>query len=236
MIDLEGAAMVAANQRLAQERFWSLATLLAVAGIVAIPTIFLFGVTVGSAVLAAYLLVWLGSIGMWRRAAWNLREIEEYAMDSDDPRAAALLFDSLQLARGRHRRRIVGALVRLLPRMRCTDAGFLTWSQRSAMRFALLHEESAELSLAILQAYEQIGDRAARAIVRMLAEGLLTHTRDPRIQVAARECMPALEARIQAVALECGPAGDSLEELQRPPLGAAQALALSLLPPDRGRK
>src|SRR5207247_1838927 len=70
---------------------------------------------------------------------------------------------------------------------------------RYAMRKAVLFDSDTDLVLAILKAYRGIADRYEYWIVLMLADGLLTRTRDRRIQLAAQECLRALDPTYKAL-------------------------------------
>ena len=132
----------------------------------------------------------------------------------DDVRTVGPLVESLPF-------RYVGAvaaqaLVRLLPRLRATDAALLDPTQRARLNRALEGENTA-LTLAILKAYEQVGDVTAlsevqkiadvrgmkirRAARRLLYHGFgastsrtneIPNSEIPRVAAAAKECLPFL--------------------------------------------
>jgi hypothetical protein len=111
----------------------------------------------------------------------------------------------------------------------------LTRAQRDAMRVTLLQGESICLSVAILKAYEEIGFRPERGLVRVLAHVVLTHTRDQRIQEAARECLPVLDARIKRLEMDEPFQSMRCDLFSHPTQGMSGALSLStLLPLDQG--
>jgi hypothetical protein len=148
-----------------------------------------------------------------RTTAAHLAEIE-------DLRVVGPLIDALLF--GEDARVCVPAfhtLVRLLPRMRAGDAHLLTETHRAYLRqifvirpsvctfvarsrtgFTLRRPEEfanvhAELQVAILQAFEQVGDAKAVAIVRRLAEREAKTDAQRRVKEAAEACLPLLLAR-----------------------------------------
>ncbi|HZP82120.1 MAG TPA: hypothetical protein VFB21_10805 [Chthonomonadaceae bacterium] len=84
------------------------------------------------------------------------------------------------------------ALTRLLPRLRASDAGLLNASQRVGLCHAL-EGAKPDLILAILRAFEQVGDGSAAPFVERLARGKGAAAREKRIQEAAQECLPYLQ-------------------------------------------
>jgi hypothetical protein len=91
---------------------------------------------------------------------------------------------------------VVMPLIRLLRRLRSSDATHVTMRHRECLYVELdrcnsIVPHSIELVLSILKALEQIGDSPAIPHVRKLVGS----AKDRRIQRAAKECLPFLEAR-----------------------------------------
>src|SRR5205085_12227523 len=140
--------------------------------------------------------VYLMRAGLWlwiafclRRTIHRQRELDRRLFESDDMRAIGLLFESLPYAGGAHRAAIRAALKRMLPMVASRSTHTFTWEQRVIMRKTLLYGGDDDLALAILKCYEKTGGRFEREVVLMLADGILTRTRDRRIQQAARESL-----------------------------------------------
>ncbi|HZT42096.1 MAG TPA: hypothetical protein VFA07_07895 [Chthonomonadaceae bacterium] len=83
------------------------------------------------------------------------------------------------------------ALIRLLPRLQASDAHLLNVEQRKSLCRAL-NDKSSKLVLAILKAFEQVGDAEALPYVQKLAEGKGRARTEKRIQEAAQACLPFL--------------------------------------------
>jgi hypothetical protein len=82
-------------------------------------------------------------------------------------------------------------LIRLLPMMKASDASLLSPNQRACLNRALRGKNPA-LILAILKAYEQVGDAGAISDVEKLAAGRGRGGRDAKIVAVAQECLPFL--------------------------------------------
>ena len=87
----------------------------------------------------------------------------------EDIRAVGPLAESLAIEDKRVRPLIHAALIRLLPRLQSSDAALLTLEGRACLNDAL-DEKNEMLTLAILKAYEQVGDETALPYVEKLAE------------------------------------------------------------------
>jgi hypothetical protein len=90
------------------------------------------------------------------------------------------------------------ALIQMLPQLKPADAGLISPAQQGVLR-SFLHrrysDSQTELQIAILQAYEQIGDERAMTAVQGLAN-LNARTRDrQRVKDAANSCLPFLQQR-----------------------------------------
>ncbi len=90
------------------------------------------------------------------------------------------------------------ALIRLLPGLLATDHALLSHEQRRCLDRALVKPRKAELPLAILAAYEQVGDPDSVAVVERLAAGEIRRV-DPAVIERAAEVLPAMRVRAQEV-------------------------------------
>jgi hypothetical protein len=124
------------------------------------------------------------------------------------------------------------ALVRLLPRLRASDVEMLTWRHRAILR-RHLRSRNTDLVISILRALEQVGNRDDLPLVSALARGRTRTARQREIVVAAKACLPALEARF----LEPGHSllrvpSDADDSLLRPTGGPGDVDPNQLLRPD----
>lgn len=83
------------------------------------------------------------------------------------------------------------ALIRLLPHMQASDASLLSPAQRACLD-RVMKGGNPELILAVLKAWEQVGDADAIDNVQDLAYGRMEGGRYPKVVAAARECLPFL--------------------------------------------
>ncbi len=87
------------------------------------------------------------------------------------------------------------ALTRLLPRLQASDAMLLGKNQRDILNRALTNQPTVrrvELRVAILKAYEQVGDLSALGVVEKLAALEPKNDRQRTVQEAAAHCLPFL--------------------------------------------
>ncbi len=119
----------------------------------------------------------------------------------DDIRAVGLLTDMLESKDG-----LAGpvdskliadsraALIRLLPRLQFSDAALLSAEQRDILSRALpkvVTREDRALSLAVLQAFRQVGgEREAEAVAKLAESSVAAY--DSELREAARDCLPFL--------------------------------------------
>lgn len=110
--------------------------------------------------------------------------------------ADALVFDEdgVVLFPETHRAAVLG-LTRLLPRLRPEDRGLLTTAQWNNIIKALKTGDT-EFTLAVLKAWEQVGDYRALPHVRRIAHGLALTESARRVRDAAQSCLIVLEARV----------------------------------------
>lgn len=83
------------------------------------------------------------------------------------------------------------ALLRRLPQMKASDAVFLSAAHHSILN-KILRSQDIELILAVLKAWEQVGDAGAIPDVQNLAEGRGEVGQLPNVVRAAKECLPFL--------------------------------------------
>ncbi len=119
----------------------------------------------------------------------------------DDLRAVGPLAESLDIEEHDINAQVQTALIRLLPRLQSSDAALLDANSRACLNRALggLNET---FTLAILKAYEQIGDESALPFVDRLARGEAAAGKamlepSPRIIEAALECREFLRLRVE---------------------------------------
>ncbi len=97
---------------------------------------------------------------------------------------------------------LCAALTELLPQIKANDAGLLTKRQRKTLNWLLTNGIDwavgpavfLNLRLAILKAWEQVGDAAAIPTVSRLANGRARTADQKALQAAAQECLPLLQA------------------------------------------
>jgi len=106
--------------------------------------------------------------------------------------AAGPLSEALDMSDSEVTETAIQALTRLLPRLKASDASLLNCHQRACLNEALRCNRDTNLTLAILTAWEQVGDSEAIEHVERLAAGLGRGGHDPRIVAAAQECLPFL--------------------------------------------
>lgn len=114
----------------------------------------------------------------------------------NDVRTVGALAEALEFGDKTTRDMAGYTLCRLLPQLQASDASLLTAKQRSILNFVLEGKEIA-LMLAVLKAYEQVGDRRALPFVQKLSVGQGMTYRNQSVQDAACTCLPFLEARIE---------------------------------------
>jgi hypothetical protein len=133
----------------------------------------------------------------------------------EDMRSVGALIDLLGSDDGKMHDITMDALIRLLPRLKASDASLLTGEQRTRLCLVLTlpfgnplvnnigsvfrraDDRDVEFRIAILTALAQIGDGSALPIVIRLANGKAKREGQRRIQEAARDCLPALQQLVQ---------------------------------------
>jgi hypothetical protein len=128
----------------------------------------------------------------------------------DDLRAIGAMVETLSFGHDREVKAPVReTLIRLLPRLKASDAGLLTERHIALLRatlatspyvtgdlFARLSrrvDAHTQLQIAILKAFEQVGDSRSLPVVANLA---MSGVR-PEVRAAAEECLPFLQARVE---------------------------------------
>jgi hypothetical protein len=147
----------------------------------------------------------LGGIGfvlMLRHLTASEKQTEAARMLArfDDVRAMGALIEALDWPEEQVRVAARLALLRLLPRLRASDATLLRPGQRASLyRYLKMRNAHRDVDflLAILKALEQVGDASALPPVQRLAEGAGHTYNQRRVRRAARECLPYLEARAE---------------------------------------
>jgi hypothetical protein len=156
---------------------------------------------------------------------------------TDDVRAVGRLAEALEWPDADSRSAAMKGLTRLLPQLKASDAHLLSVEQRECLYNYLIPANAKdEFVIAILSAFEQVGDDAAIAPVEQLAAAART---DDCVRDAALNCLGFLRVRAEEAhnartllrASEAGPV--STGELLRPaaPDGATQTEGL-LRPSD----
>ena len=104
----------------------------------------------------------------------------------DDVRAVGPLAEALEFKDKHVVPMAEKALISLLPRLKASDAALLSPTQRQCLNRAL-KGKNPTLTLAILKAWEQVGDTGAIAEVEKLAQGRGRAGRFPKVVEAAKE-------------------------------------------------
>jgi hypothetical protein len=113
----------------------------------------------------------------------------------DDIRAIGPLAEALEFQERDIRPIARRALIRLLPRLQASDAPLLSPAHRAILNRALGYG-SAALILAILKAWEQVGDADAIPEVQNLAEGHGEGGQISEVVRAAKECLAVLRESV----------------------------------------
>ena len=116
----------------------------------------------------------------------------------DDKRGVGRLAEALEYQDKVVQQEAETALVRLLPRLMATDHALLSPDQRRCLDRALVKRNKNALALAILDAYEQIGDPQSVAVVERLADGHVKAA-SPEVVARAADVLPAMRVRAEAV-------------------------------------
>jgi hypothetical protein len=134
-------------------------------------------------------------------ASRHTRQMADWLARMEDLRVIGILLEAHESKDKVLRQIAEQALIRLLPRVKATDAGLFSLDQLERMHY-LLYGRNAELALAALKALEQIGDGLSAWFVEGLT-GLAPQSinfrlsGDRRVREAARECLPAINQRLE---------------------------------------
>jgi hypothetical protein len=121
-------------------------------------------------------------------------EVAAALLGLDDPRAAGPIAEALDRAETRWLAEEV--LIRLLPRLRASDADRLNEAQRASL-YRNLRRGNTRFILACLQALRQVGDESAVGHVKRLTEQKGWSAAAAQIRDAAKETLTYLEFRLQ---------------------------------------
>lgn len=116
------------------------------------------------------LLAPLGLLSIGVDASLKERTAARAILEFDDLRIVGPLAEALDITEDTIGRLAEEELIRLLPRLKASDAHLLDPTQRACLNRALCRGNTA-LTLAILKAWEQVGDTFALTTVERLAEG-----------------------------------------------------------------
>jgi len=141
----------------------------------------------------------IGSLGALFAATQLQKDTAKALLRFDDVRAVgglaeALEFDDKGVAQGAEE-----ALTRLLPRLKASDHTLLTPDQRRCLDRALIKRAKGAFRLAVLAAYEQVGDETSVALVEKIAAAGVRGIRDQRVIARAAEALPTMRERAQLV-------------------------------------
>lgn len=180
----------------------------------------------------SFLFVFISLFGGAAAASQLQKNATSLLAKYDDLRAVGPMADALDIEDGDIRAVCREALTRLLPRLQASDAALLSPEQRANLNLTLKKADlkrDTELILAILQAWQQVGDEKAVPYVEWLAQLKSDHEAGERVRQAAQACLPYLQERVEKGRLAgtlLRPAespNSSPETLLRPAPGAAPA-------------
>ena len=155
-------------------------------------------------------------------------------------RAISTLLDAFNISSSvGHRKSAMRALTTLLPQLKASDANLLTPSNRHTLNVLIgssllpskLGGVDHAFALAVLKAYEQVGDAKAVPVVVRLANCRPRNTRQREIQKAAAECLPLLRANSGEVASTQTLLRASTRHAGTPDTLLRPAASLSSIPP-----
>lgn len=124
----------------------------------------------------------------------TLRRLEELR----DVRSIGVLVDVLEWTTGMFRMDVARLLTELLPMLTESDAGLLTAAQRRELDRAVGHAhfpDEADLVVAILYGWSEVGDRRSLDMVRHLVKRKGDDSRTQGVRIAAQRCIERMEQR-----------------------------------------
>ena len=209
-----------------------------------------------SGTLSVGLILSLFIVNSARKPRLRRRTLTARIADQYDVRSVGPLIDALHLDDAKTREIAIAALTDLLPCLKASDTALLDESQRAKLCHLLsvpvenpLHKDVRALfqpadsraiafRVAILQAFEQVGDSKALPVVRLAKVKRKTEG-EKRIQEAAQACMPALqlradcEGRSRTLLRAANAAASHEDTLLRPAGGQQKAEPEKLLRPSQ---
>jgi hypothetical protein len=186
-------------------------------------------------VLMGWIVAFLANYSILRRMGRRLAKLE-------DPRASGALLDVFKTTGSFQGPDVKEALIRLLTRMKASDAEGLSREQRQFLYIILTQDQKwyaagydwgEDLKVAALKALEQVGDEEALPIVAQVA----LHAPGLPIRQAALECLPFLQMRVeeqrsrQSLLRSSAASVFPNETLLRPAAGGSETNAEELLRP-----
>ena len=133
---------------------------------------------------------------LFGRQSETARELAE----CDSLLAVGPLAEALEWPDAQIQRVASDALIRLLPRLKASDASLLNPKQRNVLYKTLRPlnaNQQSKLICAILAALEQVGDKAALPAVSRLEAMLAITTAQRSVRAAAKRCLPCLSANAE---------------------------------------
>ena len=151
----------------------------------------------GQIIYGIYALLWCG--GAYTRESSSLLTFAKLLQQNQEVRYVPLLI-KYGVTKRRTEPTIEQCLTLLLPMMKLADAPLLTPEHRQLLNKSLLHSYTRQMpatafKLAILKAYEQVGDASALEAV----ETLLARNTDPTLHEAAETCAGYLRQNMERV-------------------------------------
>lgn len=155
------------------------------------------------------------SLSSDRRRRQRHRHLTVNVVKQHEVRSIGPLIDALKLDDIKAREIAQDALTSLLPRLRASDTSLLNAAQRANLcqllslpvenplfkdvrdLFRPAKNREIDIRVAILQAFEQVGDSKALSVVERLAKRDVKTVGEKRIQEAAKQCLPALQLRAE---------------------------------------
>ena len=165
--------------------------------------------------VAVLFLLAIFSLPSARRQHQRRRRLTATVAEQYDVRSIGALIDALKLDDLKTREIAQDALISVLPRLQASDATLLHDAQRAKLchilslpvenplfkdvryLFQPARNSAIDIRIAILQAFEQVGDNKALSVVERLAKREAGSAGEKRIQEAARQCLPALQLRTE---------------------------------------
>jgi hypothetical protein len=181
-----------------------------------------------------------------RQAAGRLARLEDVSAIGGLVETLAFGHDSTGHAPARE------ALIRLLPQLKASDRDVLTEGQIALLRATLgtspyvtgnlfsglsrRLDAHTRLQIAILKAFEQVGDSHSLPVISRLAK----HASNPQVRAAAEECLPFVRARVdqarvsQTLLRAADASGTAPDTLLRPAHGGHATVPAELVRPGTG--